>query len=144
MRYQQILDGRYVDRKKLNRLVNTLFPNNDFLIRVRPSPGGERSAKMTPLTEPQLQLDRWILDVPRLLTEVRHFKACTLWTPMLIYSRLRSINVTSDLNDGRWRGGRIVVDIRKYRLAGGAELKLPGAGMRGGEGDQNTAEADHT
>ncbi|PVH74784.1 hypothetical protein DL98DRAFT_519023 [Cadophora sp. DSE1049] len=46
---RQVIEGRYVDRKKLTRLMKKIFPDGDYIIR--------------------MQLNCWILTLPRLLTE---------------------------------------------------------------------------
>jgi len=63
---EQIIESRYVDRKRLVHLLKKEFGVGNFLARVR------YPAAAPPLTAKpfQLQLNCWILDVPRQLSEV--------------------------------------------------------------------------
>ena len=63
---QQVIDGRYVDRASLMNLLRKTFGEGSFEVRVGGIPGRTGTAA----NEPQLQLNRWILSLPRRLTEV--------------------------------------------------------------------------
>jgi len=49
MAYEQVIEGRYIDRKKLLQLLQKVFPERNYAVR--------------------LQLNCWILTVPKLLRE---------------------------------------------------------------------------
>lgn len=66
MALQQVIEGRYVDRARLLHLLKKTFGENNFAVRV----GGYRGARRKPANDSQLQLNRWILSVPKRLTEV--------------------------------------------------------------------------
>ncbi|KAE8443566.1 hypothetical protein EG329_001728 [Mollisiaceae sp. DMI_Dod_QoI] len=55
---QQIIEGRYVEREKLMALLKEAFGEGRFVVR--------------------LQLNRWILSVPKLLTEEQIDSCCSL------------------------------------------------------------------
>lgn len=56
MAYQQVIEGRYIDRKRLTDLVKKLFPQGSYKLR--------------------LQLNCWILTLPRSLTEKEIDSCC--------------------------------------------------------------------
>jgi hypothetical protein len=73
MPLQQIIDDRYIDRKRLVHLLRKRFGEKNFEIRVGATVAEADlgSLKRSPLANlPQLSLNRWILSVPRRLTEV--------------------------------------------------------------------------
>jgi len=55
---QQIIEGRYIEREKLMRLLRDKFGEGNFVVR--------------------LQLNRWILSVPKQLTEDQIDSCCSL------------------------------------------------------------------
>jgi len=58
MPVQQIIEGRYVEREKLIKLLKTTFGEGNYQVR--------------------LQLNRWILSVPKELTEEQIDSCCSL------------------------------------------------------------------
>jgi len=71
-RQLQVIENRYIDRKKLRLHLEQTFGANNFAIRVCAAEVEELPVRalMSPLCL-QLQLNRWVLNVPRKLTEVR-------------------------------------------------------------------------
>ena len=66
MAHQQVLEGRYIDRKRLLNYLNQRFGPN-YSVRVGVTRHLHDSHK---LTLEQIQLNRWILTIPALLTDV--------------------------------------------------------------------------
>jgi len=71
-RQLQIIENRYIDRNKLRLHLEQTFGQNNFAIRVCAAEAEELPVRalMSPLYL-QLQLNRWVLSVPRELAEVR-------------------------------------------------------------------------
>jgi hypothetical protein len=63
---RQIIDGRYLDRQKLMLLIQSLFPPGSCHVRV----GRLRLPRPHPANFHKLQLNKWILSIPKILTEV--------------------------------------------------------------------------
>jgi hypothetical protein len=68
---QQVLEGRYIDRARLIQLLKKTFGENNFGVRVCTQPVLSRVLSEQRPDEPQMQLNSWILTVPKKLTEVR-------------------------------------------------------------------------
>jgi hypothetical protein len=62
----QIIEDRYIDRTRLINLLINLFPRGDFTAEVCCA----LPICVLALTHLQCKLNRWIIDAPRLLTQV--------------------------------------------------------------------------
>lgn len=68
----QIIENRYIDRDKLMLHLEQTFGENNFAIRVRAAEVEDLPVRaLMSLLFLQLQLNRWIMSLPRKLAEVR-------------------------------------------------------------------------
>jgi hypothetical protein len=79
---QIVIEGRYIDKKRLMEVLTKAF-GGEYSVRVRErartcDPAGLLITSKNTLTMPKLQLNYWILTIPRDLTEVSHPDICII------------------------------------------------------------------